>query len=145
MKWTGPFELPLFLISVPRARRSPKYPEVPPPYLLIMPFSACVNIMFDISSARYEPKQLIGSPRPRPKFAHTGVENEIHPFDTYSTSLVAYPGRLRSFSAYSAICATRSSGVCPARVYPRDMNSRELSLSQYHGCVRSIINLEGRY
>jgi hypothetical protein len=35
-----------------------------------------------MSSERYDPKQLIGSPLPRPKFAHTGVEKEIHPFET---------------------------------------------------------------
>jgi len=40
IKWTAPELTPLFLIGVPLDLKAPKYPEVPPPYLLIIPASA---------------------------------------------------------------------------------------------------------
>ena len=63
-------------MAAPRCLILPKYPDVPPPSLDIIPTSDCEYKMFPMSSSTCDPKQLIGKPRSFPKLDHTGEANE---------------------------------------------------------------------
>ena len=73
---TAPEASPLSLMEAPRCLILPKYPEVPPPSLDIIPTSDCEYKIFPMSSSTCEPKQLIGKPLSFPKFDQTGDASE---------------------------------------------------------------------
>ena len=73
---TEPDASPLSLTLAPRCLILPKYPDVPPPSFDIIPTSDWVYKILPMSSAIFDPKQLIGRPLFFPKFDHTGDERE---------------------------------------------------------------------